>query len=523
MSAGENVSSIAGSICVCARKDVSSIASTMCVSALESCWPHTPHPPHPIPPSQTTKDAFRIAVFYQPDTFYQGHPWACLLVLNNPHTAHNYRIYSHRRKFRGQTSDNMDRWKAEMGRVREEKRREEERRSKKRKSQKKEDPGAQEKSLNTAFFQWFVAPDGRKVGSLKRRVRSQLARWEMKNCTPLWRETHLQVKKLKTPHLRSTFGSWDVEKVHAVVARSTFPSQNVQSTLASEHKECTPLWHEAHFEVKMHKTPQLRSTFRSWDVEKVHTVVARSTCRSQNVQNTSCLDHFWKLRCRKSAHRCGAKHISKSKVQKKLRVRTTFGCSDVVSRGRRGTFEEDLQRCTVRGRRSTRDMFIRAVRRSGRWFPDRGCILLHLQFWEDDFAWQVQHFVWPGITFLWQAQYFISQNALVRGRQLCTQLSIFEGSLAELFRFWCCQLRKLRKSRSMVSFLMLSSSKIEEFLQNCFVFDVVKFKNWGSLAELLHFWCCQGQKLRKSRRIASFSSLQVDRQTDRQADKQIDI
>ena len=28
-----------------------------------------------------------------------------------------------------------------------------------------------------------------------------------------------------------------------------------------------------------------------------------------------------------------------------------------------------------------------------------------------------------------------SQNALVRGRQLCTQLSIFEGGLAELLRF----------------------------------------------------------------------------------------
>ena len=53
------------------------------------------------------------------------------------------------------------------------------------------------------------------------------------------------------------------EKLHAVVARSTFPSQNVQSTFASEHKECTPLWREAHFEVKMHKTHQLRSTFRS--------------------------------------------------------------------------------------------------------------------------------------------------------------------------------------------------------------------------------------------------------------------
>ena len=37
---------------------------------------------------------------------------------------------------------------------------------------------------------------------------------------------------------------------------------------------------------------------------------------SQNVQNTPCSDHFWKLRCRKSARRCGAKHISKSKCTK---------------------------------------------------------------------------------------------------------------------------------------------------------------------------------------------------------------
>ena len=52
-----------------------------------------------------------------------------------------------------------------------------------------------------------------------------------------------------------------------------------------------------------------RSTF----LEKVHAVVARSTFPSQNVQNTSASDHFWKLRCRKSARPCGAKHISKSK------------------------------------------------------------------------------------------------------------------------------------------------------------------------------------------------------------------
>ena len=34
--------------------------------------------------------------------------------------------------------------------------------------------------------------------------------------------------------------------------------------------------------------------------------------------------------------------------------------------GRRGTFEEDLQKCIFRGRRSTKDMFMRDVRRSGR-------------------------------------------------------------------------------------------------------------------------------------------------------------
>ena len=52
--------------------------------------------------------------------------------------------------------------------------------------------------------------------------------------------------------------------------------------------------------------------------EKVHAVVARSTFRSQNVQSTTCSRHFWRFRCRKSARRCGAKHISKSKCRKHL-------------------------------------------------------------------------------------------------------------------------------------------------------------------------------------------------------------
>ena len=209
----------------------------------------------------------------------------------------------YRRKFRSQTSDNMDRWKAEQGRGREKRkiRRKKSRRERVRRK-KMQMPEKVGKSRNTVFFQWFGAPEGRKVGSLKRRVRSQLARWEMKNCTPLWREAHLQVKMHKTPQLRTTFGSWDVEKVHAVVARSIFPSENVQNNSASDHfwklqcrksarrcgakhnskskctkhtilgpllevemsKKCTPLWHEAHFQVKMYKTHQVRTTFGSW-------------------------------------------------------------------------------------------------------------------------------------------------------------------------------------------------------------------------------------------------------------------
>ena len=271
--------------------------------------------------------------------------------------AHHQRFHcietnNYRRKFRSQTSDNMERWKAEQGRGREKRkiRREKIRRERVRrqKMQMREKVG---KSRNTLFFQWFGAPEGRKVGSLKRRVRSQLARWEVKKCTPLWREAHFEVKSVKNWRSRTTCGSWDVKKVNAVVARSTFRRQNGQNTRGSDHfrtlrcwksarrcgakhiskskctkhtmvrpllegamsKKCTPLWREANFQVKMYKTHHSRTTFGSCDVENVHAVVAWSTFPSQNVQNTPWSDHFWKVRCRKSARRCGAKHISKSK------------------------------------------------------------------------------------------------------------------------------------------------------------------------------------------------------------------
>ena len=56
-------------------------------------------------------------------------------------------------------------------------------------------------------------------------------------------------------------------------------------------KNCTPLWRE------MYKTRQLRTTFKSSDVEKLHAAVARSTFSSQNVKKLTVSQHFLKLRC----------------------------------------------------------------------------------------------------------------------------------------------------------------------------------------------------------------------------------
>ena len=59
--------------------------------------------------------------------------------------------------------------------------------------------------------------------------------------------------------------------------------------------------------------------------EKVHAVVARNTFPSQKCQKPTVSDHSWKLRCRKSARRCGVKHISKSKCTKHTNLGPLFG------------------------------------------------------------------------------------------------------------------------------------------------------------------------------------------------------
>ena len=337
------------------------------------------------------------------------------------------------------------------------------------------------KSRNTIFFQWFVAPEGRKVGLLKRRVRSHLGRWEMTNCTPLWREAHLEVKLYKAPQLRSTFGSCDVEQnarrcgaKHISKSKCT-KDRSFGALLEVEmSKKRTPLWREARFQVKICKTSQCRTTFESGHVNKVDAVVARSTFRSQKCKQLKGTEHFRTFRCRFAWQAQGIVHL----VKRWAKCEGFAACSKTMAGvGHLKRMCKDAFRVAgaVQETRSS-EMF--GVRRSGRWFPERGCILEHQIFRFPKMILRDRCSTSYDLASLFRGRH----NTLDRwngkiakrigGRQLCTQLFILEGGLAELLRFWCCQLRKRRKSRRIASFLTLSSSRIEEISQNCCVFKL---------------------------------------------------
>ena len=85
--------------------------------------------------------------------------------------------------------------------------------------------------------------------------------------------------------------------------------------------------------------------------------------------------------------------------------------------------------------------------------------------------------------------------------------SIFRGRRSTLDRWSGKTARRIGTRWYEAVSAALNFPFLEEVSQNCFVFDVVKFKTWGRLAELLRFWCCQLWKMKKSRRIASFLTL----------------
>ena len=151
-------------------------------------------------------------------------------------------------------------------------------------------------------------------------------------------------------------------------------------------------------------------------------------------------------------------------------------------------------------------MFIRAARRSRRWFPERGCILEH------------QIFSFGKMILRARCSTSYDLASLFRGR--CGSLDRWSGKIAKrtgtrpsalhwTFHFWRTSRRiasflMLSTWRRIASFLTLSSSKIEEVSLDCCVFDVFKFKKL---------------KLRKSRRIQNQNSF-VFKLADRQRDRE---
>ena len=155
------------------------------------------------------------------------------------------------------------------------------------------------KSRVTAFFKWFVAWEGRKVGSLKRRVQSHVARWEMKSCTPCGANhiskskcrKHTMFWKLRCWKSARRCGAKHISKSKCTKQHTMFgPLFDVQMS-----RKCTSLWREAHFQAKIYKTTHhVRTTFGSWDVEKVHAVVAWSTFPSPKCKKLTSTEHFWR-------------------------------------------------------------------------------------------------------------------------------------------------------------------------------------------------------------------------------------
>ena len=81
-------------------------------------------------------------------------------------------------------------------------------------------------------------------------------------------------------------------------------------------KHGTPPAREAHLEVKIVKTLRSRNTFGRCNFQKWHAANARSTFASQNRQNATVSEHFWKMQLPNMARRLRAKHIWKSKSSK---------------------------------------------------------------------------------------------------------------------------------------------------------------------------------------------------------------
>ena len=132
--------------------------------------------------------------------------------------------------------------------------------------------------------------------------------------------------------------------------------------------------------------------------------------------------------------------------------------------GRRGTFEEDLERCMSRGRGSTRDMCSRDVRRISEVSALMSWEGFHfgasdLQFWEDDLRDRCNTSY--ALTSLFRGQ----RGSDSWNGRIAKCIGLRPSAQQSSSHVW-------RKSCRISSFWMLSSSIIEEVPQNNFLFKL---------------------------------------------------
>ena len=207
-----------------------------------------------------------------------------------------------RQKFRSQTPDKMDRWKSRGGKSqrREERKKEDQRRERGRRQKMQVCEKVVAKSRNIVFP--MICGRGGSKNRLAKAAGAIWMRWKV-------------ARRCGAKHISKSKCAKLIARLMRPAISLSSKRTNLGPLLEGEmSKMCTPLWREAHLEVKSVKNWQVPSIFGSWDVEKNARPCGAKQISKPKVQNTSASDHFWRVRCRKSARRCGVNHISKSEM-----------------------------------------------------------------------------------------------------------------------------------------------------------------------------------------------------------------
>ena len=141
-------------------------------------------------------------------------------------------------------------------------------------SQKREDAGAR-KSRKVAKHSVFpiICGSGGSKSRLAKAAGVEPAGQmrDEKNCSPLWREAHLEVKSAKSCRSPRIFKSWGVEKVQAVVAQTLFGNWYIKKVHARR---------ETYFEVKIIKILFFNVAYGHPDIvlmsKKIYAVAVRN-------------------------------------------------------------------------------------------------------------------------------------------------------------------------------------------------------------------------------------------------------